>query len=373
MPSPSSRVYALDAIRGFAIVAMVIAHTAPFIRSTVGRVVTYPEAILNDVAAPLFAMLIGATMALTTGRIGADPAAKRSYRIQTAIRAAILIGLGLLLDLVFSGVHIVLDVLGVTMLAALPFLFLRSRTLLVLGSVLLLAGPLFVAAFRALVAAQPDWFFPPNVLTKIVSWIALDQSYRLVGLLPLFLIGIVLGRSLIDKRRLPVPAMVTAAVLVFGAAEAWRFLGGPGTDVRGGYYEVLRDCAMAVGAFAVIAYLTDLASSRVQAVARRLMAPLAVQGTMALSIYVLHVVVLMALYNDVVAPGFAMAALAGTTKAGWLVQIGLVLFCWLFALAWRRWLGVGPIERLMGVVTGRYPLSSLWSTGRTSAPRAAAS
>jgi hypothetical protein len=74
------------------------------------------ESLLNDVTAPLFALVIGVTVAVTAAPPGTATAQRRRYQNQTAIRAGALIAIGLLLDVRFSGVAVVLPHLGVTML-----------------------------------------------------------------------------------------------------------------------------------------------------------------------------------------------------------------------------------------------------------------
>lgn len=355
-PLLAPRLYVVDAARGFAVVAMVLAHTAPFVRDVAPSAVRYGESLLTDLAAPLFALLIGITIALTSRAAGATARSRGRYRVETSIKAVVLIVLGIVLGLTYSGVAVVLDYLGVTLLVALPFLFMRARTLFVLAAAFTAVSPLVVDAILKAVAAQPSLMYPWTPLSTVLDWIALAPSYRLVGLLPLYLLGLGLGRILFDRGTLPVLPLVVGSALVFAGAEAWRFLGMPGPGVRGGYYEVIRDTALAVGSFAVIYFLTDAASGRVRTVARRIFAPLAVQGTMALSIYVLHVVLLMGVYG-----GWLLLRPPKGSPVGWVYQIGLVIVCWIFAAVWWRWLGTGPLERLLGFLSGRRPFSSLWA------------
>lgn len=350
----ASRHYVLDAARGFAVVAMVIAHTQPFLPSGTGRPITYVEDVLNDLAAPLFAFLIGITLALTSERARDSSAARTRYRIETAVKAIVLIGLGIVLGLTYSGVAVVLDYLGVTLLITLPMLFLRPKVLFVLAALLTVVSPPIVSTIRAAALVNPTWVTPGTPSSIVLDWLVLAPSYRVAGLLPLYLLGLGLGRVLFERGRLPVRRLFLASALVFVLAEAWRYLDLAGPGVKGGYYEMIRDTALAVGAFTAIHYLTDLASTGVQRISRRLFAPLAVQGRMALSIYVVHVVLLMGIRNG------WLPLPSGDGPAGWLIQVGLVMFCWLFAASWSRWLGAGPLERCLGVVSGRHRWSSLW-------------
>ena len=55
-----ARVLGLDAARGLAVVAMVIAHALPFISSRVPEAVMFLLVQVNDLASPLFALVMGA-------------------------------------------------------------------------------------------------------------------------------------------------------------------------------------------------------------------------------------------------------------------------------------------------------------------------
>ncbi|WP_029088323.1 heparan-alpha-glucosaminide N-acetyltransferase domain-containing protein [Brevibacterium album] len=354
--APTSRLTSLDTVRGFAVVAMVIAHTSPFVLPA-PRLVEYAESMLNDVAAPLFALVIGATIALTGPAPEAAPPERTRYRLQTAGRAAVLIVLSLLLSLRFSGVVIVLEHLGLALLLALPFLCLRTRALLLWAAPLLVIGPGIVTALRLAALSHPALTAPANPLTWLLDRLVLGNSYQALAFLPLYLGGIVLGRCVLRKPRRAL-ALLIAAVVWFVPVELWRLLDMPGTGLRGGYVEVLREAPLALGAFAFFVWVTTAAS------ARAVLSPLTAQGRMALSVYVLHVLILMGVYT-------ARTAAVGTEQAawfapplGWSIQAGLVLVCWAFAAAWWRGLGTGPMERLTGVAAGRHPVRALWAVRR---------
>lgn len=109
-----------------------------------------------------------------------------------------------------------------------------------------------------------------------------------------------LGRSLYERKRLPVRLLILVSMGVLATTELWRYV--TATQVKGGYFEVIRDTSMAPGAFIVICYLTDLSSKWVRRLARRLLSPIAVLGAMALSVYVLRVAAhLLALRRSVAA------------------------------------------------------------------------
>ena len=221
-PRAAPRVVALDTIRGFAIVAMIVAHSIPFTAAVTPDFVLAGEALLNDVASPLFALVIGATIALNTRseRYGSRGRNRSRFRLETAIKAVVLIAIGLALDLAYSGVAVVLDFLGATLLVALPFLFMSIRGLLVTIGVLCAVGPPVIEWARGLATATPTLVYPPTPFTIALDWLALGTSYRVVSLLPLLLLGIVLGRWALGRTRRTVIVTVIG-VLVFAASIPW--------------------------------------------------------------------------------------------------------------------------------------------------------
>lgn len=362
----SRRVYSVDAVRGFAIFAMVVAHTVVFTQQASPKALLFVESVLNDLAAPTFALIIGVSLALTSPAAADTRANRWSFRLQTAIKAAILIVLGFALEFAPSGVSVVLDYLGAILLAALPLIFLRTRWLLVVAALVAAAGPPLIELLRTAATNDPTLVSPTTPVTVILDWALLGHSYRISGLLPLLLIGVVIGRSVLGSRRRTLWLLGVAA---FGlvVTQFWTFADLPGSGVRGGYVEVIRDACLAVGSFAVLSWLLDLTSPRVAAVARRVAEPLAVQGRMALSIYVFQVLLLIGIWaSPIAAPD---SPVWQGSPLGWAVQLGVLFSCWAFAAAWWRVLGTGPIERVMGVCTGRHPWSSLWAV----APRPAVS
>lgn len=351
----ASRLLIVDAARGFAVTAMIIAHTAPFLKPA-PRGVGLAQSLLNDVAAPLFALVIGLTVAVTAAPPGTATAQRRRYRVQTAIRAGALIAIGLLLDIRFSGVTVVLQHLGVTMLAMLPFLFMRTRPLLAWGAAFLVVGPAVVTWCRiyGIPMLSPN---SPLAVRAVLDWIVLGRSYQALTLLPLALIGIVIGRTILRQRR-AMTILLAASVAGFLTVQLWIALDLPGRSLRGGYVEAWREAPLALGALAAIVLLTDLAPDRVLRMTVPPARAVAVMGTMSLSVYVLHVLILMGLYS--VQPTAAESlAFWRVQPRGWLAQIGLVLVCWIFAAAWWRWMGTGPVERVLGVVSGRHRPATL--------------
>ncbi len=352
------RLFGIDAARGFAIFAMVIAHTTVFVQPMPGFLAK-AEGLLNDVAAPLFALIIGVTFAISGPRQSAAGDERRRFRLQTAVKAGLLIALGLLLEAAPSGVNVVLDYLGITMLLALPVVFASARTLLIWAGALTVLGPGIVTWLRGIASEAPALIAPRTFGTTLLDWIALGTGYQALSLLPLVLIGTAIGRTVLSRRGPMLVLLITSSVAVV-PPMLWQMLDLPGTEIRGGYVEVLRELPLALAAFAGIVLLTDLAPSRVAAASRRLFEPAAVQGRLALSVYVFHVGILMWLTALRLSQSPETLVWLSPPR-GYLVQLGLVVVCWAFAAVWWRFVGTGPLERIFGIITGRHRWSAMRS------------
>lgn len=379
------RVQAIDTVRGFAIFAMVVAHTAYFTRDFSPYPYRAAESLLNDVAAPLFALIIGVTITVTApylcrtdggagvgevivaatreagdarGRDGSGEASadsqlfrlqKRRYLKRTAVKALALILLGFLLEIGNMRIDIVLDYLGFALLITLPFIFRRTRTLILWVVLLALLGPIAVSYTTT---HMPVWFWQfqlehPWVL-YVAQWVTLGSNYRLMGILLMFLLGIVVGRTCLRSRS-RLQRLAIASLVVFILVQIWVAFDMPGTGVDGGYVEIVRDAAMSMLALTVIWLLMSARVGGAKSVWVTVLEPLTAQGRMALSVYAFHVLVLTAV--GVMTMRDSGHTLLLSPLFGWVVQLGLIIACWVFAAAWWRWLGPGPIERLVKVIT----------------------
>lgn len=347
----------MDAARGFAIFAMIVAHTYIFI-SPAHILVAYSEGTLNHLAAPLFALIIGVTIAVTGPQVrenSADRFAQRSFLVQTGLRAVLLIGIGFLLQYLPTNVNIVLEYLGVAMLCTLPFLFLGVRALLIWASSLVLLVPGVITFLRdGTVGGVPQFMFElPLPFRYLLDWLLLGYAYQALSFLPLILIGIVLGRGAMRNRRTMVTVLATG-VIMYLPLEAWKVVSFSDGFVRGGYLEVWRELPLALACFAAIVLVADLLSANTSRIWRVVLQPFAVQGRMALSIYVLHLILLALVLSG----PFSGAASA---LPGWVKQIGIIIACWGFAALWWRCCGAGPVERIVAVFSGRRSIRNLFA------------
>ena len=90
--------------------------------------------------------------------------------------------------------------------------------------------------------------------------------------------------------------------------------------------------------------LTALARAPVRRVATTILSPIIAMGAMPLSIYTIHLVVI----------SLAIRVEGGVrTDDSWALVIGLVVGAMAFAWLWRRYLGRGPLERMLRWASGR--------------------
>jgi uncharacterized membrane protein YeiB len=265
------------------------------------------------------------------------------------LKAVLLIVPGWLLELRPAGVFVVLEYLGATMLVATPLLLVRRGWVVGTLAAVVIAGPALNAAARESSAATTS----SGLLEELLDWTVLGSAYRVTGLLPLLLLGLLLGRwQLGDRRRIRLVLLAGLVLAPVGhlAVELERR---DGEAFSGSWADLTRDIGLSLVAYGAIVLMVDAAGGA--GGSQLVWRPLGDLGSMALTIYVLHVVVLMALW-DTDLP-FELAQ-SGSAR-GWLVMAAFVGGCTGFAVAWRRWLGTGPIERIVGVLSLRHPPRTL--------------
>jgi uncharacterized membrane protein YeiB len=101
-----------------------------------------------------------------------------------------------------------------------------------------------------------------------------------------------------------------------------------------------------VSSFVVAAMITLITFARpwVRRAAGTVLSPVIAMGAMPLSIYTIHLVVL----------GFAIRVEDGVrTDDSWELLVGFVVGSMVFAWLWRRYLGRGPLERMLRWASGR--------------------
>lgn len=330
------RVLGLDAARGLAVVAMVIAHALPFISERVSSGAMFLLLQVNDLASPLFALVMGAA----AGVVFPGPSAARGIG-RAVVRGAALVLLGVGLEQLDHWVAVILHILGLLLIVGTPLLLLGSRWLLAIAAVLALVGPtvieLVTRAAGGVVggtALPAAWAGQP-----VVEWLVLNTHYRVLTLLPLFLVGAVLARRGLDDERSSWWCLMGGIAMLW-ASFAAELLGHP-VAFSGDHTDQLQENGLALAAYGLV-MVTAVARER-RGLRTAVLGPLSLIGRVALSLYVAHVALLVP-----VIPTFP--------DRGWLPFALFVGVSVLAAWGWATFVGRGPVEWLIDRVSpGRRP------------------
>ena len=321
-----------DVLRGVAIVAMVIAHAAPFLPDAPWAVKVVTSNI-SDLASPLFALVMGISAELVWRRGGR----RGVTMLQQLVRGLFLIALGVWMATWGSWVDVILAYLGVLIILGAPILFARTPVVVAVTAVLLLISqPLLM------IARTWTWVYSASApVGDIIGWLALGPHYRVINLLPFFLIGALLIRHGLRRDALLTGLAVAAplAYVVWFAAE--RVTGAP--VLSGDYLDTVKDFGLVFVVYVVVVLAATARRDGAKRFWGAVFVPLRACGQVALSLYVLHVG-LIALWNN------ANGRPVDNLYLGWLVIVpGMILVGWL----WWRFVGTGPVEWVMGWITGR--------------------
>jgi len=329
--SSVKRLVVPDVLRGVAIVAMLIAHAVPMIPD-VPRALAFVMGNINSLASPLFALVMGMAAQIVWNRRGGIG---RTI-LQQSLRGVALIALGVWMMTWGSWVAVVLQYLGLLLIVGAPLLLLGTRALIVVTAVIVLASqPILEWAGGAV------WIYlQPAPVLEVANWVALGPSYRLVNLLPFFLLGAIVLRRGIRRDRVLWGMAIIAPIAYLISMVGARFI-----DVKSGdYLDTLRDVGLVFAAYVVVVVIAEMRRVGVARVKDAVFAPLSAWGQVALSLYLLHVAII----------AWWVRAFDGRPHhnelLGWLSVVVLPLIVgWL----WWRFVGPGPVEWLLGWVTGR--------------------
>jgi len=328
----TERLIVPDVLRGIAIVAMLIAHANPLLPQ-LPLAVKFAIGNVNDLASPLFALVMGMSAQLvwnTSRRVSAT-------LLQQALRGIVLIALGLWMLTWGSWVVIVLPALGTLLIVGAPLLLLGSRTLAVVLAIVVVVG----APLNELARGQIAQILSSNIVVQqLADWTVLGHSYRLTNLLPFFLLGALLLRSGLRRDR-TMWIMLAIAPFAYAVRPVLEKGLHQPAAVSGSYPDTLHDVGLVFVVYAAIVLLAEL--PRRGAVVDGVFAPLRIWGQLALSLYLLHVWVVSLWATSIGWPTANM-------PFGWAsVVLAPLAIAWL----WWRYVGTGPVEWLMGAVSGR--------------------
>ncbi|MFD4422554.1 heparan-alpha-glucosaminide N-acetyltransferase domain-containing protein [Agromyces sp. NPDC058484] len=343
------RVDGVDAARGLALIGMFVAHVSPPVDALEAAQFI---ALADDRPRLLFALTAGLGLGFISGGtrpIGEGRTEGRGeLRRQIAIRAVILIALGMIIWATLHPlVFIILDVYGVAFLVMLPLMFLPWRAALFLGISLLAVTPALaeIGARTEFVDAVRE-----TPLKFLSDW-AVGGAYPVIVWVPVMLIGLAIARLDLGSPRVVGVTALAGAVAASVFLPIASRLPPPELISQAEWSVPLRASIEALGNVGVCALivaamltLTALARPGVRRVAGAILSPVVAMGAMPLSIYTIHLVVIALAIRregDV------------ATDDSWPLLIGLVVGSMAFAWLWRRYVGRGPLERLLRAVSGR--------------------
>ncbi|MGR0220623.1 heparan-alpha-glucosaminide N-acetyltransferase domain-containing protein [Agromyces sp. ZXT2-6] len=346
------RVDGVDAARGLALIGMFVAHLAPPAASVDA---TELIALADERPRLLFALTAGIGLGLLTGatRPVADTVARWTLRRQIAIRALLLIALGLVVVAVFAPlVLVILDLYGVAFLVMLPLLFLPGRVAVVLGAVLLTMTPAIatIAQRDSEIVALAD-----GTLGLLAKWF-LVGAYPVIIWVPVMLIGLGLARLDLASPRVVASTALAGTLAASVALPLSRMLPDPyvspadpaisawSAPLRASL-ETVGNTAVGLVVVAATVALTAFARPVVRRFAGAALSPITAMGAMPLTIYTAHLIV--------ISYGKYRSESGVLTDDSWPLLIGSIIGFMLFAWLWRRYVGRGPLEQAFRWASGR--------------------
>ncbi|TDC44909.1 DUF418 domain-containing protein [Micromonospora sp. KC207] len=382
----TGRLVGVDLTRAFAVFGMFAVHVGPF-EAARGDIGGWIRSLSEGRASALFATLAGFSLMLIAGRFEPKTGlAGRQAKARIVIRAVILLVVGTALTMTDFGDAVILNAYAVYFLLALPLTRLRARTLAVIAAVLALVGPQVGFGLRA-------WLGEP-VLNSINAYDPLERLCG-VGVLDLLLTGfypaiswmsfVIAGMALgrLDlaagavQRRL---AVLGPALIALGYGMSWlalKILGGgipdrvpdgmPRKDAMadlaagsapppakwsleadpwlllaaephsGSTFDVIGCLGVAI----TVLLCATVAMAKLPRL-RRLAGPVIAVGTMSLTIYVGHILAILALPGKSATPPDANSTV---------LLCAFVLGAVVFAALWSRFFRRGPLEDLLNSAT----------------------
>lgn len=355
MPPPPSRIVGVDVARGIALLGMAAVHVLP-LEGADGDP-TWVEHVASGRSAALFAVLAGVGLALAYGRRPSLPRAGTAL----VVRALLIGAVGLLLGTLDSGLAVILAYYALFFVLVVPWLRAGSRTLVGSALVVAVGMPFVSLAVRddlpARDTASPD---PGDLLApgQLISELLLTGYYPAAVWAAYLLAGLAVGRLALGSRRTAVGLALAGAALAAGSMATSALLLGPlgghqalRSVVRVPEGQTLEEVVQAsrfgnVPTDSAWWLATDAAHSSTPLdvlattgssllvlglallVSTRLLAPLAAAGSMPLTLYTAHVLVVATTDTD-------------DPTRYYLTQVVVALVA---AAVWRRYVGRGPLE-----------------------------
>lgn len=319
------RLAGIDAARGLAVLGMFAAHLVPDGET---------ENLADGRSSVLFATLAGMSLGLLSGGSAPTPRdARPEVRRRIAIRALVLVLLGLVLWTLGSGIAIILDYYGVFFLVLLPVLFAPR---LVLTAVVLAALGVGTAVLASAPESPLAWNGDSVLLWLPSEWFVTGYYPGLLWLAYLA-VGLALARTGLGRAPVQLGMLIGGAVassVGYGTAAA------VGLDASAHSNTALEALGAGGLALAVVGGLSLAVRARIVSL---LLTPLRAIGAMPLTIYTAQILAL----------ALTRSAAGGPLEddAEWTLLAVLVIASLALAPLWRRFLGRGPLEALLARLT----------------------
>lgn len=330
------RIAGVDLARGLAVIGMFAAH---LLLTADGFVWTDPTswtALVDGRSSILFATLAGVSIGLVTGgREPLSPGSMAVARWRLALRASILLVLGILLILTGVPVYVILPAYAVLFLIALPFTGLRAGTVLWVAAGLALIMPFLQPVLDDL----PIWQLPFSAeIDAIIGW-----HYPFTVWIAFVLAGLGVARAGITRLVVQIRMLIGGGALAaigYGlaalpapVADGYWWAVWSAEPHSSGLFEVIGSGGFAIAALASCLLLCRLA------VVNAITLPLRATGAMPLTAYTVQLVVwavVAAVTIGDVTDLFGFRAL----DPFWPLTIGVLVGCTVWALL----VGRGPLE-----------------------------
>jgi uncharacterized membrane protein YeiB len=380
------RLVGVDLARALAVFGMYIVHVGPMLSTTSG-VGSWVRYMADGHSSVLFATLAGFSLMLIAGRKEPKTGlAGRKAKARIAIRAIVLLAFGTLLAK-FYGDVIIIGFYGVYFLVAMMFLKLSGKTLAITAAALAVVGPQLAFLVRPLLSGSVqqavDAYDPLEKLSGVgVIDLLFTGFYPTIPWIAFVVAGMALGRvdlsAPANQRRLAALGAGLTAVayglsLLLAGKGALRSMAEDGSSgsgsgsgsgswsgsskppmdsgsfeyqpsarelfVAGPHSGTTFDIIGSVGIAILVIVGATFLMDRLPRL-RRLMTPIVAVGTMSLTAYVGHFVVM----SSLSLPG-------GGVRGSWIPVLTLVTGAIVFAAIWSRFFKRGPLEYLLNLAT----------------------
>ena len=355
------RLVGVDVARGLAVIGMFAAHLWPRLE--------LDERVFDGRSAILFATLAGVSLGLMSGGTRPTPPGRRGRVVGgIAIRAGLLVVLGLALQAWNPYLLVILPYYGVMFVLALSVLFASRAVLLGVAALLTVLAPWLASTVSVDAYGDTELSGVGGLATQAL----LVGAYPALVWTPFLLVGLAAARSDLTRTRTQVTLLVAgtlAAVVGYSA----RFLPGASSvpwfdpaDHEGMPAEIVGSGGVAAAVLGLLLLVTSTRragptdgerTGGAAAVVRVVLRPLAATGAQPLTVYTAHVLLTAPLFTvyRLSDPGAGYGLPLGNLVAAVVVTLA-------YATLWQRFVGRGPLERAVGALSRPWA----WSTGTRS-------